>query len=146
VASDSVRKAVLAAVVAAAALVGVVVAVVLSSRGGGPAAAPPEPPTSPTAPERRHGFLVGTVDDALAQPSAQLTRSLVDVSRGAGFNAAVVSATWTPGLRKPLPSTVHVLGNVARATKRAHMELVVFVWNGLGQDTPSGPSQRADFA
>jgi hypothetical protein len=141
-----VRKAVLAAVVAAAALVGVVVAVVLSSRGDGPAAAPPEPPTSPTAPERRHGFLVGTVDDALVQPSAQLTQSLVDVSRGAGFNAAVVSATWTPGLRAPLPSTVQALGNVAKATKRAHMELIVFVWNGLGQDTPRGPSQRADFA
>jgi hypothetical protein len=141
-----VRKAVLAAVVAAAALAGVVVAVVLASRGGGTDSSPAQPSTNPTSGERRHEFLVGTVDDSLAQQSPQFAQSQVDLSRAAGFNAAVVSATWEPGQRSPAPATVQVLRNLAKAAKRAHMELLVVVWNGLGENTPRGPSGRADFA
>jgi hypothetical protein len=141
-----VRKAVLAALVAAAALVGVVVAVVLASRGDGTDSTPAQPSTNPTAGERRHEFLVGTVDDSLAQQSPQFAQSQVDLSRDAGFNAAVVTATWQPGQRSPAPATVQVLGNLAKAAKRAHLELLVVVWNGLGENTPRGPSGRADFA
>jgi hypothetical protein len=39
-----------------------------------------------------------------------------------------------------------VLRNVGAATRRAHMKLAVVVWHGLGQDTPRGPAERADFA
>jgi hypothetical protein len=41
---------------------------------------------------------------------------------------------------------VHVLGNVAAATKRADMQLMVVVWHGLGRDTPRTPAERADLA
>jgi len=103
------------------------------------------PPPSPTAP-KRHEFLVGTVDDSLAQQSAQFAQSQVNLSHGAGFDAAVVSAAWRPGQRRPPPGVAHVLGNVARATRRDRMELAVVVWNGLGRETPRGPADRANFA
>jgi hypothetical protein len=106
------------------------------------AAAPLPPPRGP----RARTFVVGTVDDSLAQQGQAFARAQVDVSRDAGFDAAAVSATWQPGQRRPQPALVHALGNVAAATRRADMQLMVVVWHGLGRDTPQTPADRADFA
>ena len=106
------------------------------------AAAPPPPPRGP----RAKTFVVGTVDDSLAQQSPSFAQSQVDVSRGAGFDAAVISAMWQRGQRRPTRSLVRALGNVSAATRKDGMQLVVVVWNGLGRDTPRTPADRADFA
>jgi hypothetical protein len=106
------------------------------------AAAPPPPPRGP----RAKTFVVGTVDDSLAQQGLGAAQAQVDVSRQAGFDAAVISATWQRGQRRPPASLVRALGNVAAATSKDDMQLVVVVWNGLGRDTPQGPAERADFA
>jgi len=90
--------------------------------------------------------VVGVVDDALAQQDPHFAQAQVDLSRGAGFDAAAVSATWHPGERRPPASLVRVLRNVGAAARRARMRLVVVVWNGLGRDTPRSPADRADFA
>jgi hypothetical protein len=112
--------------------------------GGGTttAAAPPPPPRGP----RARTFVLGTVDDALVQQSAGFARAQVDLSHNAGFDAAAVSAMWQRGQRRPPASLVRVLGNVAAATRRSGMQLVVVVWHGLGRDTPQTPAERADFA
>jgi hypothetical protein len=104
----------------------------------------PPPPAQHS--ERTRTFLVGTVDDALAQVSPAFARAQIDVSRDAGFGAAAVSATWRRGQRRPPRGLVRVLRNVSAATRRARMKLAVVVWHGLGQDTPRTPSERADFA
>ena len=106
------------------------------------APAPPPPPRGP----RAKTFLLGTVDDSLVQQNPHFAQAQVDTSLDAGFDAAVVSATWQPGQRRPPASLVHVLGNVEAATRRDHMQLVVFVWNGLARNTPATPADRADFA
>jgi hypothetical protein len=90
--------------------------------------------------------VVGTVDDSLAQQNPGAAQSQVDVSRQAGFEAAVISATWQRGQRRPPASLVRALGNVSAAARKDDMQLVVVVWNGLGRDTPQGPAERADFA
>jgi hypothetical protein len=102
-------------------------------------------------PPQQHGrrtrtFLVGTVDDALAQVSRPFAQAQVDVSRDAGFDVAAVSATWHRGQRRPPAPLVHVLRNVGTATRRARMKLAAVVWHGLGEDTPRSPADRADFA
>ena len=102
-------------------------------------------------PPSRHGrktrtFLVGTVDDALAQVSPHFAQAQVDVSRDAGFDAAAVSATWHRGERRPPAGLVRVLRNVSRASASARMKLAVVVWHGLGSATPRTPAERADFA
>lgn len=106
------------------------------------AAAPPPPPRGP----RTRTFLLGTVDDSLVQQNRGFAQSQVDVSRDAGFDAAAVSATWQRGQRGPPAGLVYLLRNVADATRRADMQLVVVVWHGLGRDTPQTPAERADFA
>jgi hypothetical protein len=104
------------------------------------------PPPPARHSRRTRTFLVGTVDDALAQDGRQFAQAQVDVSRDAGFDVAVVSATWHRGERRPPARLVHTLRNVGTAAGRARMKLAVVVWHGLGEDTPRGPAERADFA
>jgi hypothetical protein len=104
----------------------------------------PPPPSRHS--KRTRTFLVGTVDDALAQVSPVFAREQVDISRDAGFDVAAVSATWRRGQRRPPARLVRVLRNVGGATRRARMKLAVVVWHGFGEETPRGPAERADFA
>ena len=104
----------------------------------------PPPPTRKST--RRRTFVVGVVDDALAQQGRSFAQSQMDVSRDAGFDAAIVTATWKRGQRRPTRSLLHALGNVAAAAKRDDVRLFVVVWHGFARDTPTTPSQRADFA
>ena len=104
----------------------------------------PPPPGRNSA--RRRTLVVGVVDDALAQQSRSFAQAQVDISHGAGFDAAIVSATWKRGQRRPPRSLVHALGNVAAAAKKDDMRLFVVVWHGLARETPKTPSERADFA
>ena len=127
------RKALLAGIVAVGAIAGAVAAMVFASGGG-------------SGSGRQHSFVVGSVDDALLQPDPGFAQSQVDLSRAAGFDVAIVSATWSPGQREPDASTLGVLHNVARATTRAHMQLWVMIWHGLARSTPRNVSERADAA
>jgi hypothetical protein len=104
----------------------------------------PPPPGRNSA--RRRTLVVGVVDDALAQQTRSFAQAQVDISHGAGFDAAIVSATWKRGQRRPPRSLVHALGNVAAAAKKDDMRLFVVVWHGLARETPRTPSERADFA
>ena len=128
------RKALLAGIVALVAIAGAVAAMVFAAGGGGSGSA------------RAHSFVVGSVDDALAQQDPGFAQSQVDLSRAAAFDAAIVSATWSPGQREPDASTLAVLHNVARATTRAHMQLWIMIWHGLARSTPKNASERADAA
>ncbi|MDX6490596.1 MAG: hypothetical protein QOD43_841 [Gaiellaceae bacterium] len=104
---------------------------------------PPPPGRNST---RRQTLVVGVVDDALAQQSRSFAQAQVDISHDAGFDAAIVSATWKRGQRRPPRSLVHALGNVAAAARKDDMRLFVVVWHGLARETPRTPSERADFA
>jgi len=103
------------------------------------------PPPSPHS-SKTHSFVVGTVDDSLAQQSPQFAQSQVDLSRDAGFDAAIVSSAWQRGQRRPTPAALAVFRTLARATSRDHMQLTLVVWHGLARETPASPSDRADFA
>lgn len=123
------------------AIAGVVAAMVFASGGGGGGGTG----TASSSPRGR-SFVVGSVDDALAQPDPKLAQTQVDKSSAAGFDAAVVSATWSPGQRAPAASALAVLHNVARATSKANMQLWIMVWHGLARYTPTDAGQRADLA
>lgn len=105
-------------------------------------AAPVPPPRGP----RAKTFVVGTVDDSLAQQDPGFAQSQVDVSRYAGFDAAAISAMWQRGQRGPPASLLRGLRNISAAARKDGLQLVVVVWHGLGRDTPQTPADRADFA
>jgi hypothetical protein len=103
------------------------------------------PPPGPRS-HRARTLVVGVVDDALAQVDPAFAQSQVDLSRQAGFDAAIVSATWARGRRRPSAALVRVLRNVAAATRRDHMRLFVVVWHGVARGTPATAAERAEFA
>jgi hypothetical protein len=102
-------------------------------------------------PPGRHGtrartFVVGTVDDSLAQTDPHFAQAQADVSRDAGFDAAAISATWHRGERRPPGTLLQALRTVSISTKQAQLRLVIVLWHGLGRDTPQTPAERAEFA
>jgi hypothetical protein len=103
------------------------------------------PPPAPHSPKAR-SFVVGTVDDSLAQQDPHFAQAQADASKSAGFDAAVVSATWERGQRRPPASLLGVLRTVSAATRRDRMKLVVVLWHGLGRGTPRDAAERAEFA
>ena len=125
-------------------------------------AAPPPPPTATTSPvpattskipplpsphsKRRKVFTIGTVDDSLAQQDSGAARLLVDISHRAGFDAVIISASWTRGQTRPQRAVVRGIGNVARAARADHMRLFIVAWNGLAGNTPRDGKERAEFA
>ena len=115
-----------------------------STTTGATSTSPPtvRPPRGP----RRRSFVVGTVDDSLVQHDPSAAQGQVDASRSAGFDAALVSATWQRGQRRPPASLVRVLRNVAAATRRDGMQLWLLVWHGLRENTPRNASERQEFA
>ena len=108
-------------------------------------AAPAPPPPAPRGP-RAKTFLVGTVDDSLAQRDPQFAQSQADVSHDAGFDTAVISARWQSGQRHPPASLTSILRTVSNSTRKAHLQLALVAWHGLGRDTPQTPADRAEFA
>jgi hypothetical protein len=154
-----VKKALLAGGVAVAALAGVIAAVVVSSSGesgGAPAVTPASalvptttamlpPPPGPGSP-RRASFLVGVVDDSLAQQDPASAQLLVDISHRAGFDAVTLSALWERGRTTPRSDALRALRNVAAAARRDHMKLFLVVGHGLADATPKDSGERTAFA
>jgi hypothetical protein len=102
------------------------------------------PPPSPTSPRRR-SFLVGVVDDALAQQNAASAQLQVDISHRAGFDAVVLAAVWERGRTAPRRHNLHAFRNVASATRRNHMKLYFVVAQGP-RTTPRDADERDQFA
>jgi hypothetical protein len=103
------------------------------------------PPPSPTS-GRRRTLLVGVFDDALAQQNPAVASHYVQLSRNAGFNAAMVSVMWKRGQRRPSTQVATVLRTVVAAAKPSHLKPFLLVWHGLAGETPRTPAERADFA
>jgi hypothetical protein len=104
---------------------------------------PPAP--NPRGP-RRHSFVVGVVDDSLAQVDPAAARQRVELSHRAGFDAVVITATWKAPQTRPPPGSLRGIHNVARAAKRDHMRLFLVVWHGLARNTPKNAEERDQFA
>jgi hypothetical protein len=104
------------------------------------------PPAPGPRSSRRHSFVVGVVDDSLAQADPAAARQRVEISHRAGFDAIVITATWKAPQTRPAPGSLRGIHNVARAARREHMRLFLVVWHGLARDTPKNAAERDQFA
>ena len=103
------------------------------------------PPPAPRGP-RLHSFMVGVVDDSLAQQDPAAAQTAVRLSRDAGFGAIVLTAGWKRGLTAPPPGSLLGIRNAGRAAKRARMRLFIVVWHGFARNTPRNAAERQQFA
>jgi hypothetical protein len=133
-----------------------------STTAGSTTGALPPPPTATTSPVpattskippppgprsfRGKVLTVGVVDDSLAQQDPASAHRLVGLSHRAGFDAVVLSASWSRGQTKPQSGALRGIRNVARAASADHMRLFLVAWNGLYQNTPRNGTERGQFA
>ncbi|MGZ4310077.1 MAG: hypothetical protein ACXVRG_12170 [Gaiellaceae bacterium] len=103
------------------------------------------PPPGPGSPRVR-SFMVGTVDDSLAQRNPASARAQVDLSHRAGFDTIVISAGWQHGQTAPTAGVLRGIRNAGAAAKHDHMRLFLVAWNGLSGETPRGGAERQEFA
>jgi len=100
----------------------------------------------PSTAQPGHPLIVGTADDSLKQADRAQADKLLRISREAGFDAVLVSSTWTPGASAPTAAERRSLANVVHAAGREGMGVFVFVWHGLSRSTPRTPAARSQFA
>jgi hypothetical protein len=103
------------------------------------------PPPGPHS-RRRRSFMIGVVDDSLAQLDPAAAQARVDVSHRAGFDAVVVTAAWKAGQTRPAAGSLRGIHNVAKAARRKHMRLFLVLWHALARNTPKNAAERAQFA
>ena len=70
-------------------------------------------------------ILVGALEDGVKFPQPEIADQRVELAEQAGFNALNVTTAWEPGRTEPDPGELLVLGNVARATAKRNMQLLI---------------------
>jgi hypothetical protein len=92
------------------------------------------------------GLVVGTVEDDVRTSTLVEAEARMQLLRLAGFRAVRVTSYWTPGLERPTPAELHVLGNVAGAASLNGIRVFVTVMSPGSRTTPLTDESRAEFA
>jgi hypothetical protein len=93
-----------------------------------------------------HPLLVGALEDAVKLPDRKLAEQRVALGAEAGFNALDVTTLWQPGLTEPEPGELAILRNVAAATSRRRMRLLITVYAPLPRYAPVSDSRQEEYA
>jgi hypothetical protein len=93
-----------------------------------------------------HPLLVGALEDAIKLPDPELADQRVGLAAQAGLNMLDITTLWTPGLEEPDPGELEILRNVAAATKRRHMRLLLTVFAPRPRHAPLSDAQQEEFA
>jgi hypothetical protein len=75
--------------------------------------------------DQGHGLLVGALEDGVKWAEPEIADQRVELAQQVGFNALNVTTPWEPGRTEPDPEELTILGNVARATERRDMQLLI---------------------
>src|SRR5262245_62529046 len=75
-----------------------------------------------------HPITVGVLEDAVKWSDPKLADERVAFATRAGFNALNITTAWTPGQTNPDLDELTILRNVARASKRNGLQLLITVY------------------
>lgn len=93
-----------------------------------------------------HPILVGALEDAVKLPDPDLADQRVGLAAKAGFNMLNVTTFWTPGVSRPDPGELAILRNVAVATRRQRMRLLITVQAPRPRYAPLEDAQQEEYA
>jgi hypothetical protein len=92
------------------------------------------------------GITVGVLEDAVKLPDPKLADDRVAFATRAGFQALNITTAWTTGQTKPDPGELQILRNVANATKRQHIQLLITVYAPRPRYAPITDAQQTQYA
>jgi len=93
-----------------------------------------------------HPILVGALEDAVKQPDPGLADQRIALASRAEFNAHSVTTLWAPGLTEPDPAELAILRNVAAATERRRIRLMITAYASRPRDAPVTEDQQQQYA
>jgi hypothetical protein len=96
--------------------------------------------------EQGHGILVGALEDGVKLPQPELADQRVELGKEAGFDALNVTTPWEPGRTAPDPAELTILRNVARATARQNMELLITAYAPRPRFAPVTDEEQQNYA
>ena len=93
-----------------------------------------------------HRITVGVLEDAVKWSDPKLADERVAFASRAGFNALNITTAWTPGQTEPDPGELEILRNVARASQRNHLQLLVTVYAARPRYAPMNDALQTQYA
>src|SRR5262245_30524600 len=89
---------------------------------------------------------VGALEDGVKFAEPEIADQRVQLAKEAGFNALNVTTAWVPGQTEPDPAELTVLRNVANATKRRGIKLLITAYAPKPRYAPVTPEEQENYA
>ena len=93
-----------------------------------------------------HSITVGALEDAVKLPDPKLADERITLASRAGFDALNVTSAWTPGQTRPEPGELAILRNVASASQRQGLQLLITVYASRPRFAPITDDQQRQYA
>jgi hypothetical protein len=95
-----------------------------------------------------HGnkLTIGALEDGVKFSDPQLTEQRVAFAERAGLDALDVTTLWAPGQTQPDPTELTLLRNVANATQRQGLQLLITVYAARPRYAPTTDEQQDVYA
>ena len=91
-------------------------------------------------------MFIGALEDVVKDPNPAEADRRVALTGRAGFDALNVTTPWIPGQAEPDPGELILLENVANASKRDKIRLIISVFHYRSRDTPVSDQEQQEFA
>jgi hypothetical protein len=96
--------------------------------------------------DKGHSILVGALEDGVKFPQPEIADQRVELAEQAGFDALNVTTAWEPGRTEPDPGELLVLRNVAQATAKRDMELLITSYAPRPVFAPTTDEEQQNYA
>jgi hypothetical protein len=89
---------------------------------------------------------IGALEDGVKFPQPEIADQRVQLGEEAGFNAHNVTTAWVPGQTAPDPGELTVLRNVAAATEKRNMKLLITAYAPRPRYAPVTEEEQQNYA
>lgn len=96
--------------------------------------------------DQNHSFLVGALEDGVKWAEPEIADQKVELATLAGFNALNVTTAWVPGQTAPVAGELLILRNVATATNKRDMELLITAYAPRSRFAPVTDEEQQNYA
>jgi hypothetical protein len=96
--------------------------------------------------DQGHPLLVGALEDGVKFIEPEIADQRVELAERAGFNALDVTTAWVPGQTAPTPGELTILRNVAQATAKRNMELMITAYAHRPRFAPVTDEEQQNYA
>jgi hypothetical protein len=91
-------------------------------------------------------ILIGALEDGVKFPEPEIADQRIKLAADVGFNAMNITTPWVPGQTKPDPTELTILRNVAAATDKRNMQLLITSYAPRPRYAPVTEDEQQNYA